>query len=417
MIFLHTSDLHLGKRLHEASLAEEQRYILGEIRRIAKEKNCTAVVIAGDIYDKSTPSAEAVALFDWFVTSLYNDSIAVIANYGNHDSPDRTAYGSEILSKSGIHISPKFDGNIARAVFSDEFGSVVFHLLPFIKPVSVEAAYSDCFSSEAISSESDDLETDVSEDISSYDKAVRYVVETERNRGNIDPCARNVIVCHQYITGGERSESENVPVGGLDNISADIFDLFDYCALGHLHKPQRILRDTMRYSGSPLKYSLDEYNNEKSVAIVNLRQKGDVAVECVPLRPLHDIRRIKGAYDELTLRENYENTATDDFIHVILTDDGYIPDALAKLRTIYPNILKLEYDNIRTSYTVSQAELSAAADIRLTPMEMFSELYRLQNNTPLEDSVSELTSLIFDKLKADNNDRSDTADTTAGEEI
>lgn len=377
MIFLHTSDLHLGKRLHEVSLILEQRYILEDICRIAEEKHCDAVVVAGDIYDKSTPSAEAVALFDWFVTELHNRRISLLANYGNHDSADRVGYASSLLNRSGVYLSPRFDGTVSKAVLYDKYGPVNFYLLPFLKPVTVSAAYGGT-------------------EFSSYDDAVKHVVDLS----GADDSARNIMVCHQYVTGGERSESEEISVGGLDNISAGLFDKFDYCALGHLHKPQRILRDTMRYSGSPLKYSLDEYNSEKSAVLVTLEEKGQCAVQLIPLKPLHDVRRLRGTYEELTLRQNYEGTCTEDFLHVILTDEDYVPDALFKLRTIYPNILKLEYDNVRTSYNADIDQLADASNdaAELTPMEMFAELYRMQNNAPLSETGAELAENLFHHL-------------------
>lgn len=378
MIFLHTSDLHIGKRLHEVSLLPEQRYILSEICRIAEENRCDAVVVAGDIYDKSAPSAEAVSLFDWFVTELYRRGIALIADYGNHDSADRVAYASSLLDKSGIYLSPRFDGTVAKAVLRDSYGEVIFHLLPFLKPITVSAAYDGT-------------------EFSSYDDAVGYVV-SRCSEDCVGGSARNVMVCHQYVTGGERSESEEVPVGGLDNISAGIFDGFDYCAMGHLHKPQRIGRDTVRYSGSPLKYSLDEYNNEKSVVLVTMEEKGNCGVRLIPLKPLHDVRRIKGTYEELTLRQNYRGTRTDDFLHVILTDEDYVSDALFKLRTIYPNILKLEYANVRNSYHADLTDLSGASEnVQLTPMEMFAELYRIQNNGPLGETGTTIAEELFDQ--------------------
>lgn len=381
MIFLHTSDLHLGKRLHEASLIPDQRHILGQICRIAEENGCDAVLVAGDIYDKSSPSAEAVALFDWFATELTRRGIALIANYGNHDSPDRAGYAAALLNRSGVYLSPRFDGTVVRATLEDSFGEVRFYLLPFLKPATASAAY-------------------WGEEFSSFDEALRYATE----RIETDSSVRNVLLCHQFVTGGERSESEERSVGGADNISAELFDAFDYCALGHLHKPQKILRETLRYSGSPLKYSLDEAGCEKSVALVRLYEKGRIDVQTVPLKPLRDVRRLQGSYEELTLRRNYEGTATEDFLHVLLTDEGYVPDALLKLRAIYPNILKLEYSNVRTSLRAEFDALAEASDGAegLTPLELFAELYRLQNNAPLDGSGAALAEKIFKKLSEEN---------------
>ena len=375
MIFLHTSDLHLGKRLHEVSLLADQRHILSEICRIAAENRCDAVVAAGDIYDKSTPSAEAVALFDRFATELHDRGIALIANYGNHDSADRVGYASALLNRSGVHLSPRYDGTVSRAVLCDRHGPVNFYLLPFLRPAVVSAAAEGT-------------------EFSSYDEAVKYAVDAI----GADFGERNVILSHQYVTGGERSESEDVPVGGLDNISAGIFDGFDYCALGHLHKPQHIGRETMRYSGSPLKYSLDEYGSEKSAVLVRMEEKGQCEVNLIPLKPLRDVRRLKGSYEALTLRRNYEGTAVEDYLHVILIDDDYVPDALRKLRVIYPNILKLEYANVRTSHDADGEELAEASlSAGMTPLDLFGELYRVQNNAPLGESGTRIAEAILEK--------------------
>ncbi len=377
MKFLHTSDLHLGKRLHEVSLIGEQGHILGEICRIAEENRCDAVVVAGDIYDKSAPSGEAVALFDWFATELHRRGIALLANYGNHDSADRVGYASALLRLGGVYLSPRFDGGVARVVLEDEFGEVVFHLLPFLKPVTVSAACGGL-------------------PFESYDAAVAYAV----GLAEADFGGRNVMVCHQYVTGGERSESEEVNVGGVDNISARIFDGYDYCALGHLHKSQTILRDTVRYSGSPLKYSLDEWNCEKSAVLVTLGEKGVCEMRAVPLVPLHDVRQVKGTYDEVTLRENYVNTATEDYLHMVLTDETYVPDALSRLRTIYPNILKLSYENIRTSHDADMDDLATASEGggERSPLEMFEALYRAQNNAPLDEDGRAVAARIFERV-------------------
>ncbi len=377
MIFLHTSDLHLGKRLHENSLLSDQRHILGEICRIAADNHCDAVVAAGDLYDKSAPSAEAVALLDHFVTELNRLGIAFVANYGNHDSADRVGYASSLLANNGVYLSPRFDGRVEQAVFEDEFGRVTFHLLPFLKPITVSAA---CDGRE----------------FSSYDDAIRYVLEG----ANADFSQRNVLVCHQFAAGGERSESEEVSVGGLDCISASLFDGYDYCALGHLHKPQAIGRETVRYSGSPLKYSVDEYNSEKSVVLVRLSEKGRCETELIPLRPLHDVRRIVGTYDQLMLRKNYEGTATEDYLHVVLTDEEYVPDALFLLRTVYPNILKLEYSNVGTAARVGLDRLSAVAEEAgdVSPAEMFEAFYEAQNNQPLSERGCAVVREIFEKI-------------------
>lgn len=377
MNFLHTADLHLGKRLREVSLLDEQAYILSVLVRLAEENHCAAVLLSGDLYDKSAPSAEAVALFDQFVTELNQKSIAVLACAGNHDSADRVAYGSALLSKANVYVSPRFDGQTTRTVLYDDFGPVNFYLLPFLKPAVIAAV---C--------------PDAPQD--SYDAALQYVI----SRCGADFGERNVILSHQYVTGGERSPSEDVPVGGVDSVSASLFDRFDYCALGHLHKPQSILRETVRYAGSPLKYSLDEWDSEKSAVLVSLREKGDCSVRLLPLLPKHNVRQIVGSYLHLTDRETYQNEKRDDFLSAVLTDEMPIPDALSKLRILYPNLLRLSYRNTQTSRRADGEELSEAVPDALTPLELFSALYEAQNNEPLSEAAATLAAEIWERTAA-----------------
>ena len=316
MKIMHISDLHLGKKLNEFSLIEDQRYILDRILDIADEEDPYAVVIAGDVYDKAVPPAEAVTLFDNFLVELTRRKKYVFIISGNHDSAERISFGGRLMDRAGVYVSHVFDGDISPVRLSDEYGDVCFWLLPFIRPVNVKLCpeYED-------------------EQIQSYEDAVKAVI----SHMDIDPAERNVLVAHQFVTGAQRSDSESFNVGGLDNVSAEVFNAFDYTALGHIHKPQDVGR-CVRYCGTPLKYSLSEAGQEKSVTVVELHEKGSVDVRAVPLVPLHDLRELRGTYEELMTRDNYAGTAVDDYIYVTLTDDTDVPNVINKLRSVYRNV-------------------------------------------------------------------------------
>ena len=365
MRFAHISDLHLGKRLHEVSLLEDQSHVLNEICEVLRDEKPDAVLIAGDIYDKSMPSAEAVRLFDDFLSELSADGQKVFVISGNHDSAARVAYGGRIMAKSGVYLSaPEYRGEVFSVPLEDKAGPVDIYLLPFIKPIHVSLAFKE-------------------EKIDSYTDAMRVAVE----RMPIDPKRRSVLVAHQFVTGAVRSDSEEGSVGGLDNVDASVFAPFSYVALGHIHRPQNIGSPRIRYSGTPLKYSFSEAKDEKSVTIAELDAKGAVDVRTIPLKPKHDLREIKGTYDELMKKENYAGTATDDFLHIILTNEDDVPDAMRKLKTVYPNILRLDYDNARTK-SGGAVEVLPEAETK-TPMELVSEFYAMQNGQPMNEAQSE----------------------------
>ena len=374
MKFIHLSDLHLGKRVNEFSMTEDQEYILKQILKIADVERPEAVVIAGDIYDKPLPPAEAVTLFDWFLNALAKRNISVLAISGNHDSAERVAFGSGLMQKSGIYISPVYGPDIAPVRLEDSFGAVNFYLLPFIRPAQIRSVFGD-------------------DDIKDYNSAVSRAVKAL----GIDPAERNVLVTHQFVTGASRSDSEEaLSVGGSENVDADVFEAFDYTALGHLHRPQDIVKNRIRYCGSPLKYSFSEASQDKSVTVVNIAGKGEIEVKTLPLRPRHDLREIRGKYGELTLRTNYENTAADDYLHITLTDEEDQPNALERLRTVYPNIMKLDYDNARTrGYT----DISGGAGEReKSPYEIFAEFYEKQNLRPMSDGQAKLVAELIQKI-------------------
>lgn len=365
MKFAHISDLHLGKRLHEVSFLEDQSHVLNEICEILRDEKPDAVLIAGDIYDKSMPSAEAVRLFDDFLSELSADGQKVFVISGNHDSAARVAYGGRIMAKSGVYLSaPEYRGEVFSVPLEDNAGPVDIFLLPFIKPIHVSLAFKE-------------------EKIESYTDAMRVAVE----RMGVNPKRRSVLVAHQFVTGAVRSDSEEVSVGGLDNVDASVFEPFSYVALGHIHRPQNIGSPRIRYSGTPLKYSFSEAKDEKSITIAELDAKGAVSVRTIPLKPDHDLREIKGTYDELMKKENYAGTVTDDFLHIILTNEDDVPDAMRKLKTVYPNILRIDYDNARTK-SGGAVEVVPEAETK-TPMELVSEFYTMQNGQPMNEAQSE----------------------------
>ena len=359
MKLIHISDLHLGKRVNEFPMLDDQRYILEKIIDIAKETAPDAVLIAGDVYDSHTPPAEAVSVLDEFITRLKELGIKVFMISGNHDSADRIAFGSRILSHGGIYVSPVFNGKIAPITLNDDYGSVNFYMLPFIKPAHARAHYPD-------------------EEIVSYTDAVGAAI---RHMG-IDTSERNVLITHQLVTGAVRCDSETISVGGADNVDAAVFDGFDYVALGHLHGPQSAGRNEVRYSGSPLKYSFSECSHIKSVTVINLGEKGDISIDTIPLIPKHDMRELRGSYDDLTLRKNYINTAREDYLHITLTDEEEIPDAIGKLRVIYPNIMRLDYDNTRTRH--DPTVLTAEAESK-SPLELFCDFYKQRNGRDMTE--------------------------------
>ena len=377
MKFIHLSDLHIGKRVNEFSMLEDQKYILKEILGIIEDEKPDGIFIAGDVYDKSVPSAEAVQLFDDFLCSLAKRNLQVFIISGNHDSAERLAFGGRLLDVSGIHISPVFDGTLSPVTLSDEFGNLNVYMLPFIKPILVKRFFPDA-------------------EIESYTDAVRTVTESIC----LNPNERNVIIAHQFVTGALRSESEEISVGGSDNVDVTVFDGFDYVALGHIHSPQKMSRETVRYCGTPLKYSFSEAGHKKSVTVAEFCEKGEVSVHTVPLVPLRDLREIKGSYEEITLKSSYENTNCDDFVHITLTDEEDIPDCIGKLRIIYPNLMKLDYDNKRTR---SNADLGMAESVETkSPLSLFSEFYEKQNNQPMSKEQEAFVNDLIEKIWEDN---------------
>lgn len=373
MKIMHLSDLHIGKRVNEYSMLQDQDYILKEILNIIDNEKVETVIIAGDVYDKSVPSAETVELFDEFLYDLSSRNLNVLIISGNHDSPERIAFGGRLISKSKIYLSPVYNGKVKPITLNDDYGKVNFYLLPFIKPANVRRFFPE-------------------ENIENYIDAVKVAIDNM----NVDFSERNILVTHQFVTGAELSESEDISVGGTDNVSREVFDGFDYVALGHIHREQTVGADNIRYCGTPLKYSFSEANHIKSVTILDFNDKGNIQYKKVELKPFRDMREIRGTYDELTLKSNYENTCTDDYLHITLTDEDDIPNVISKLRVIYPNIMKLDYDNLRTR---SVGTVDVTDDIeRKSPLELFAELYKKQNNQDMNDEQEEIMKTLVEEI-------------------
>lgn len=377
MKFIHLSDLHLGKRVNEFSMLEDQEYILTKIINIIDDQKPDGVIIAGDVYDKSVPSAEAVELFDDFLVKLSTRNLKVFVISGNHDSAERIAFGGRLMDKSGIYMSPVYDGKIEPITVTDKLGDVNIYMLPFVKPANVRRFYPES-------------------EISSYTDAIKTIVDDM----SIDESKRNILITHQFVTGASRTESEDISVGGTDNVDASVFGKFDYVALGHIHRSQKCTSEYIRYSGTPLKYSFSEANDKKEVVILDIKDKGTIELSFVPLVPKRDMVEIKGKYDELTLKSFYENTSyIEDYMHITLTDEDDIPDVLTKLRVIYKNIMKLDYDNQRTRHSV---EINGADNVeRKSPFEHFGEFYEMQNGQALSEEQSEFMTEIIEQIWGD----------------
>ena len=377
MRFLHVGDLHLGKVVHGFSMLDDQRVTLARLLDDAEEAGVDALVLAGDLYDRSQPSAEAVALLDWFLTEASERGFEVLAIPGNHESAERVGYASTLLERQGVHVPPAFDGSLISVPLEDEFGEVRFWLMPFLRPSGVRPLFED-----------EELGGD-------YTSALRVVLEAQE----IDPAARNVLVAHQFaISGGvepERSDSE-IAIGGVDGVDVAIFADFDYVALGHLHHPQKVGRDVVRYAGSLMKYSFSEARGEKSAVLVELGEKGEVSWSLVPLRPPHDLREVKGPLVELISPETLAKADPEDYLHVILTDEEPPVDALARLRAVFPRLMAMDVENSLTRHQadLSEIELCAEED---DPLELFERFFEEQNARPVSREQRAILEEVFEK--------------------
>ncbi|KGF08827.1 hypothetical protein HMPREF1635_06485 [Clostridiales bacterium S5-A14a] len=373
MKFAHLADLHIGKRLYEYSLVENQKDILNKIVELVKVNCVDGVVISGDIYDKSVPPVDAVKIMDDFLSALSSLEIFIIIIGGNHDSVARLSFASKILEKNNVYISPVFSGNVEKIEMTDNFGRINFYLLPYIRPVNVRRAYED-FEGET------------------FTEALKFVMD----KINPDTSIRNVLVSHQFVTGAQKSDSEEIYVGGSENVAYTLFDDFDYVALGHLHMPQAVGRETVRYAGTPLKYSFSEISHKKSMTIVDIREKGKVEIEVIPLIPAQDLVELKGSLKELINESVVASVECNSFVKITLTDEVLKNDALDVLKQFYPYIVSIGYDNSMTRQ--NNVVQSRAVSEEQRPEEIVEELFVQQNNRQMNDVERGLTEKLVKKV-------------------
>lgn len=365
---MHLADLHLGKRVNGFSMMEDQEYILNRILEIMEEEQPDGLLIAGDVYDKTIPPAEAVRRMDDFLTAVAAKHVPVFLISGNHDSAERVAFGHQLMQGSGIWISPVYDGTIRHHTLEDRWGEVNIYLIPFLRPSVVRSFFPDV-------------------EIEDYTDALRTIIEDLQ----VDTSRRNVVLAHQFVTAAgalpETCDSEQLSVGGLDRVDGSVFSSFDYTALGHLHGPQRVGSETIRYAGSPLKYSFSELHQKKSVTVVELRAKGETEIRQIPLQPRREMTELRGTFEEILEEARKKGEPQTDYYHMILTDETDVVDALSRLREYYPNIMLLDYDNRRTRSQKEVEQLDRVEE--RTPGELFAALYEQQNGQEMDSDRKE----------------------------
>lgn len=365
---MHLADLHLGKRVNGFSMMEDQEYILNRILEIMEEEQPDGLLIAGDVYDKTIPPAEAVRLMDDFLTAVAAKHVPVFLISGNHDSAERVAFGHQLMQGSGIWISPVYDGTIRHHTLGDRWGEVNIYLIPFLRPSVVRSFFPDV-------------------EIEDYTDALRTIIEDLQ----VDTSRRNVVLAHQFVTAAgalpETCDSEQLSVGGLDRVDGSVFSPFDYTALGHLHGPQRVGSETIRYAGSPLKYSFSELHQKKSVTVAELREKGETEIRQIPLQPRREMIELRGTFGEILEEARKKGEPQTDYYHMILTDETDVVDALSRLREYYPNIMLLDYDNRRTRSQKEVEQLDRVEE--RTPGELFAALYEQQNGQEMDSDRKE----------------------------
>lgn len=365
---MHLADLHLGKRVNGFSMMEDQEYILNRILEIMEEEQPDGLLIAGDVYDKTIPPAEAVRLMDDFLTAVAAKHVPVFLISGNHDSAERVAFGHQLMQGSGIWISPVYDGTIRHHTLEDRWGEVNIYLIPFLRPSVVRSFFPDA-------------------EIGDYTDALGTILEGLQ----LDTSKRNVVLAHQFVTVAgaqpETCDSEQLSVGGLDRVDGSVFSPFDYTALGHLHGPQRVGSETIRYAGSPLKYSFSELHQKKSVTVAELREKGETEIRQIPLQPRREMTELRGTFEEILEEARKKGEPQTDYYHMILTDETDVVDALSRLREYYPNIMLLDYDNRRTRSQKEVEQLDRVEE--RTPGELFAALYEQQNGQEMDSDRKE----------------------------
>ncbi|MBQ6132784.1 MAG: exonuclease SbcCD subunit D [Lachnospiraceae bacterium] len=364
MKLLHIGDLHIGRSLFDFSLIDDQRFILDQIISVADQREVEAVIIAGDVYDRAVPSEEAVGLFDHFLRELASRHIKTFVISGNHDSDERLNFGSSLFETNEIYISSKFDGKLFKKELKDKDKTINIYLLPFVKASQVRHFYPDA-------------------EIETYEDAVRTIIDN----ADINEAETNILAAHQFVAGKGKetifsgSESAGVlNVGLVEQIGASCFERFDYVALGHIHAPQQLGRETLRYCGSPLKYSLSEINNDKSMPLISI-EDGNVSVELIPLEPKRDMRHIKGRMEQLLDKENIRSP--EDFVYVTLTDEDVISDAMGIFQQVYPNTVRIDYDNDHTR-ELERVDITRIGENKSFD-ELISEFYQMVYKCDISD--------------------------------
>lgn len=387
MKILHLADLHIGKVVLEQSMLEDQIYMLQQIIEKIKEQKIELVLISGDVYDRSVPPADAVTVLNNFLKVLIKDlNIKVCLIAGNHDSKERLNFGKEIFLDDGLHICAIYDGKLEKQVLEDEYGKINIYMLPYIKPVEVKKYF------------------DEDEAITTYHDAVRKVLEKE----DIDENERNIILSHQFVTAGniepEKSESETLVLGGTENVDVSVYNKFDYVALGHIHGPQKIGRQTARYAGTMLKYSFSESKQNKCLTIIDYKEKGNIEIDTsIRIKPLRDMREIKGPIEELTSEAVYSKTNREDYVRAIITNEDQVYDAIGQIKKIYPNTLRLDIENSKSKISV-EMQISNLDNIKKkNEVELFNEFYQYQNNQELDEAQLDIIKEVVKEVKKEDN--------------
>ncbi len=381
MKILHLADMHIGKNVLEQSMIEDQEYMLEQIIKKIKKEKIEVVLISGDVYDRSIPPSEAVNLLDNFLKILIKDlKLKVFIIAGNHDSKERLNFGSKIFEEEGLYICTSYEGNIKKVQLEDKYGKINIYMLPYIKPIEVKRYFEDT-------------------EINSYNDAIKNIIKKEK----INQSERNIILSHQFVTAGntepEKSDSETLFLGGTENVDVSNYDKFDYVALGHIHGPQRIGRDTARYAGTILKYSFSEVNQKKALTVIDYKEKGNLEYKLIPLVPIRDMRVIKGPIEELLEEENYIGTNRNDYIRAIITNEEPIYDAIGQIKKVYPNTLRLDIENSKFVQTFENKLTNIDEIKKRDELELFNEFFQFQNNTELNKMQTEIMKNIISDVK------------------
>ena len=377
MKILHLGDLHLGKRVNEISMIEDQKFILDQIVTLVKEEKIDVILLCGDIYDKAIPTIEAIHLLDEFLEELSDLKVKVLMISGNHDSSERLSFGRNLFKRSNLYIASQFNQEIEKITIKEDGYNINFYMLPFVKPAYINHVLK--------------IQTET------YEECFKHLMEQVK----INEDETNILLAHQFVTVGknspELSDSETSSLGGIDNIDYRLFDAFDYVALGHIHKPQAMGREMVRYAGSILKYSFSEIRKDKQATILTISKNKQISLSHHLLKPLRDMREMECSLESL-LKRKCEIGNEEDYMHVILTDEEQILDAIGKVRTVYPNVIQIRFKNRRhmMQYETIQMKENQIAD--QNPMELFEQFYKMQNHIDLDEKRAQMAISIFEEV-------------------